>query len=229
MYVNDTGELSHLLSDYFALLGGDLTTTELVCRLEAINNLEDLVTIDGRLDDPLWPVVPQIIMHRFGLAAFQSFKVRYVADKSFVFVHPAHDHIVPQLQEALSQRWIVGKPITRNLTNQLICSLYGGYRWHAAYAATCQYRGDIGKPATILPLMPCTRAELETLIVYKNNNRACFAEKIVIPRECLRQKMDGLIQAFHCPDVIENTRQLLSLGLADLSEISDEHTHYRRS
>jgi hypothetical protein len=214
-----TEELTHLLSDYFALMGSGPTVAELAHRLRAIDTLGDLVAIDDDMGNPLWRVVPQIIMHRFGLVAFQTFETRHTVGRSFVFVHPAHGHIVPQLQEALRQRWTVGEPITRELTPRLICSLYGGYPWHAAYAAACQYRGDIDRPATILPLVPCTRAALRDLIAYKNANRARLAEKIVIPRECLDQAMNGVIQAFHCPDVIENTRQVLNLGLADLSEI----------
>ena len=121
----------------------------------------------------------------------------------------------------------MGEPITCELTPRLICSLYGGYLWHAAYAAACQYRGDLGQPATILPLVPCSGAALQDLIAFKNDNRARLAAKIVIPRERLGQTMNGVIQAFHCPDVIENTRQLLNLGLADSSEIQDEHKHHR--
>lgn len=227
--MTDTEELPHLLSGYFALLGGGPTAAELAHRLRTIDKLDDLAVIDGDLNDPLWRVVPQIIMHRFGLAAFQAFETRYAAGKSFVFVHPAHGHIVPQLQEGLGQRWTVGEPITCELTPRLICCLYGGYPWHAAYAAACQYRGDIGQMATILPLVTCTRTTLQDLIAYKNDNRARLAKKIVIPHERLGQVMNGVIQAFHCPDVIENTRQLLNLGLADSSEISDEHTHHRRA
>ena len=225
--MTDTEELTHLLSGYFALLGGGPTVAELARRLHCFDKLEDLVAIDGDLEDPLWRVVPQIIMHRFGLAAFQTFETRYAAGKSFVFVHPAYTHIVPRLREALRQHWTVAEPITRELTHRMICGLYGGYSWHGAYAAACQLRGDIGQLATILPLVPCTRAALQDLITYKNGNRAHLAEKIVIPRERLGQAMNGVIQAFHCPDVIENTRQLLNLGLADSSEISDEHTDYR--
>lgn len=222
MSTTDIEELIHLLSGYFALMGGGPTAAELASRLHDIDKLDDLAAIDGNLDDPLWRVVPQIIMYRFGLAAFQAFETRHAASKSFVFVHPAHSHIVPQLQEALRQHWTMGSPMTRKLTPQLICGLYGGYPWHAAYAAACRDRGDIGRPATILPLAACTRAALQDLIAYKNDNRAHLAVKIVIPRERLGQTMDGVIQAFHCPDVIENTRQLLNLGLADSSEILDE-------
>lgn len=227
MSMTDTEELIHLLSGYFALMGGGPTAAELVSRLRTIDKLDDLGAIDGDRDDPLWRVVPQIIMHRFKLAAFQAFQTRHAACKSFVFVHPSHGHIVPQLQEALRQRWMVGEPIMRELTPRLICGLYGGYPWHSAYAAACQYLGHMGRPATILPLANCTRAALQDLIAYKNDNRARLAEKIIIPGERLGQAMNGIIQAFHCPDVIENTRQLLNLGLADSSEISDEHTHHR--
>lgn len=229
MSITDTEELTHLLSGYFALMGGGPTAAELASRLSAIDKLDDVAVIDHDLNDPLWRVVPQIIMHRFKLAAFQAFQTRHAAGKSFVFIHPTHGHIVPQLQEALCQRWTVGEPIICELTPRLICGLYGGYPWHAAYASACQYLGDIGRPATILPLANCTRAALQDLIAYKNANRASLAEKIIIPRERLGQAMNGEIQAFHCPDVIENTRQLLNLGLVDSSEISDDNTHHRRA
>lgn len=227
--MTDTEELLQLLSSHFTLLGGGPTVEELTRRLRAIDTLEDLAVIDGDMDDPMWRVVPQIIMHRFGLTAFKAFDTQHEAGQSFVFVHPAHRHIVPALQKALLQRWTVGEPITRELTPQLICGLYGGYPWHSAYAAACRYRGDIGRPATILPLAPCTRAALQDLISYKNNNRSRFSEKIVIPCERIGQTMNGVIQAFHCPDVIENTRQLLNLNLVDASEIFYEHTHHRRA
>lgn len=220
MSKTDTEELIHLLSDYFALLGGGTRGDGLPRHLRAIDTLEDLAAIDGDLDDPLWRVVPQIIMHRFGLAAFKAFPPLHTVGKSLVFVHPAHVHIVPQLQETLQQRWTVGESITRELTPRLICGLYGGYPWHAAYAAACQYLGYLGQPAVILPLARCTSAALQDLITYKNSNRTRLSEKIVIPGERLGQAMDGVIQAFHCPDVIENARQLLNLGLVDLSEIS---------
>ncbi|TYC51393.1 hypothetical protein ETQ85_24525 [Zoogloea oleivorans] len=223
MSMTDSDELTFLLSSFFDLMGGGPSESELSGRLRAINKLDDLNIIDSDLDDPLWRVVPQIIMHRFGLAAFQSFKARHKAGASFVFVHPAHSHIVPQLQDGLRQRWTVNEPISRELTPELICGLYGGYRWHAAYAAACKYRGDIGRLATILPLSPCSDVMLQDLIAYKNDNRANLAEKIVIPRENLGQVMDGIIQAFHCPDVIENSRQLMNLGLADSIKISDSH------
>ena len=218
MSMTDTEKMTDLLCRYFDMMGGGPTRAELAHRLEAIDKPEDLVAIDGDLDDPLWGVVPQIVMRRFGLEVFKTFETRYAVGKSFVFVHPAHAHIVPQLQQALRQRWAVGDPITCEMTPRLICGLYGGYDWYAAYAAACEYRGDIGQPATILPLEPCTRAALEDLIAYKNDNRARLAEKIVIPRERLGQEMNGVIQAFHCPDVIENARQLLNLGLADAGD-----------
>lgn len=81
MSLTDTEELPHLLSGYFALLGGGPTTAELARRLRAIDKLDDLAAIDGDLDDPLWRVVPQIIMHRFGLAAFQAFETRHAAGR----------------------------------------------------------------------------------------------------------------------------------------------------
>lgn len=225
----DTDNLQHLLSNYFTLVGGSMTEAELTRRLSSIEVLEDLNAIDNDLEDPLWFVVPQIIMHRFGLADFQAFKTQHVINKSFVLVHPANNHIVPKLQESLSKHWIVCEPVTRELTGQLICFLYGGYSWHGAYAAACKYRGDIGKQATILQLEPCTNPELQNLIIYKNNNRPHFAEKIIIEREHIGQTMDGMIQAFHCPDLIENTRQLLNLGLAGRNEITNECKNYFRA
>ena len=119
MSITDSEELLHLLSGYFALLGSSPTADELGRRLCAIDKLEDLAAIDRDMEHPLWRVVPQIIMHRFGLVAFQAFEPQHTAGKSFVFVHPAHGNIVPQLREALRQRWTVGEPITREFTPRL--------------------------------------------------------------------------------------------------------------
>lgn len=218
--------LVHLLSTYFDLLGGSPTASDLVRRLRAIDNLDDLVAIDSDLNDPLWRVVPQIIMHNFGLTAFKEFRTRHTAAKSFAFIHPAYSRILPQLQEALNQYWVVGKPVTYELSKRLICSLYGGYRWHDAYAAACQYRGDIGGSALIIPLEPITQASLQELISYKNKYRSHLAKKIIIHRTLIGQEMDGVIQSFHCPDVIENTRQLLNIGLVTMDDLSDGHSQY---
>lgn len=212
-------ELIKLLSDYFAISGGGLGANEVARRLRAIESPEDLTAIDRDKHDPLWPVVPQILMYRFGVQAFKAFKPSQEANSSFVFIHPAHIHIVPRLQEALSEHWTVCKPLVLELSLELICALYGGYVWHTAYTAACQHRGDIGELATILPLVPCSNVELEDLIAYKNASRARFSEQIVIPRDRLGQPMDGIIQSFHCPDVIENARQLSRLGLLSLNEI----------
>lgn len=222
---SDTKELFYLLLSYFSLIGNGPKPNDLACRLRAIKTLDDLVTIDNDLEDPLWYVVPQIIMHQFGMDAFKNFESRYVTDKSFVFVHPAHSHIVPKLQEALGQHWKVGEPIIYKLTERLICALYGGYRWHSAYAAACKFIGSLGKSATILPLIECSQTALQNLISYKNYNRDRLTKKIVISRHLLNQEMDGVIHAFHCPDMIENLRQMLNIGLVNYSEILDGHTH----
>lgn len=229
MFQTNTVQLNYLLSSYFIQLSRGKIPTDLENHLNAIKTIDDLVTIDGDFNDPLWHVVPQIIMYRFGLAAFQEFETRYSVRKSFVFIHPAHGHIVPQLEKELSQQWTVGKPIIRELNNHLICCLYGGYMWHSAYAAACAYRGDLGLSATILPLLNCTPAELQELISYKNKKRDQLSKKIVIPKELLGQPMHGVIQAFHCPDVLENVRQMLNLGLVDFSEVVDDHAHHWRS
>lgn len=219
MSTHETATLTELLADYFVVMDGGPAHEELARRLRAIATPSDLAAIDADLDDPLWSVVPQIVQHRFGLDAFKAFGTRHTVGKSFVFVHPAHAHILPQLRQELSARWAVGDALTRELTPRLICALYGGYAWHAAYAAACRHRGDLGQPATILPLAPCSRAQLEDLIAYKNDNRARLAEKIVVDSALLGERMNGIIQAFHCPDAIENTRQLVHLGLADTSDI----------
>jgi len=227
MSVTDNEELVSLLSDFFFLRGGGPAREELLLRVGAITSPDDLIVIDQDTNDPLWYVVPQIAMHRFGQQAFQAFEPRHAACQSFVFVHPAHRHIVGLLKESLREHWAVGEEITLILTLKLINSLYGGYQWHDAYAAGCRYRGDLGLPATIILLPSCSHSAVRELIAYKNAHRAILSEKIVVDRELLDQQMNAVIQAFHCPDVIENARQLLSLGLADLDEIVDDHTHHR--
>ncbi|MBO1329556.1 hypothetical protein OQ496_14160 [Acetobacter suratthaniensis] len=217
--MNNTEELIGLLSDYFLQKNGKPVRDELSQYVEAINTFEDLIAVDRDPCHPLWRVVPQIAMHRFGLETFQKFEPNYVADKSFVFVHPAHRHIVGSLKNSLQERWIVGKEIICALTPELINSLYGGYRWHAPYAAGCSYLGYLGQPATILPLASCSHKALRELIAYKNASRTALSKKIVVPGECLDQTMDAVIQAFHCPDVIENSRQLLDLELIDINDI----------
>lgn len=212
-------ELNKLLTEYFDVMGGGLGVNELARRLRNIDKPDDLTAIDRDMRDPLWSVVPQILMHRFGVDAFKAFRPSQESNQSFIFVHPAHSHIVPRLHEALSKRWTVGKPLKRELCPELICGLYGGYAWYAAYAAACQHRSDFGQLATILPLAHCNHVALQDLIAYKNVNRTHFSERIVIPRDRLSQTMDGVIQAFHCPDVIENTRQMLHLGLVNSDDI----------
>lgn len=229
MSVIDPERLASLLSGFFHLRGGGPTKEELLPRIEAISSIEDIAALDRNPSDPLWIVVPQLVMHRFGVKAFQAFEPHHMVDHSFIFLNPAHQHVVDRLKLCLQQHWTVGEEITLDLSPRLINSLYGGYEWHAAYASGCNYLGYLGKPATIILLPSCNQRSLRRLVDFKNNHRARLSEKLVVPGKLLGQSMNAVIQAFHCPDVIENTRQMLNLGLADLNEITDDHTYNRCS
>lgn len=222
----DLESLARLLFDYFALHGRTVSFDYIKRRLCTIQNTDDLKRIDQDVLDQFWVVVPQIAMHQFGLETFKSLKPRHTVRKSFVFVHPDHESILGQLKQDLQQRWFLGGEIRRRLTPELIASLYGGYQWHPAYAAGCSYRGSLEKPATFLILEAMDRRELDSLIAYKNWNRKRLAAPIVVDRSVLGQDMNAIINAFHCPDVIENVRQLTSLGLIEVSEIQSDDTDY---
>lgn len=213
MSTTDPFDFASLLSGYFDLRGTVLAPDYVASRLEAIVKLDDLAVIDQDACDPLWSVVPQIALHRFGQHAFQAFEPHHELNQSFVFVHPAHRHVVGPLKEALRAHWAVGEQITLPLTPRVINVLYGGYPWHAAYAAGCRHRGDLDQPATILRLPGCGHGALRELIRFKNADRSRFSQDIVVPGERLGESMNAIIRAFHCPDVIENTRQVSSLGL----------------
>jgi hypothetical protein len=225
----ESGSLVVFLSSFFRKMGCGPSTPELIRRLRNICELDDLVPIDRDPDDPMWTVVPQIIMHRFGLSAFQSFNTRYKVARSFVFIHPANTYIVPKLKAELEQCWEVEPPIVSELTPELVCSLYGGYLWYDAYAKACEYRRDIGRLAVILPIHIGENESLKDLIAYKNANRQRLSDKIVVSHNDINTSMDGLIQAFHCPDLIENPRQMISIGLAERRDLYDAEAHYRNT
>jgi hypothetical protein len=225
----DLESLARLLFDYFAVQGRVVPFDHIKKRLDTIQSIDDLTKIDRDMLDQFWKVVPQITMHRFGLDAFKSLKPLHTVRKSFVFIHPDHEPILGQLKEDLQEHWSLGAEIKRRLTPELISSLYGGYQWHSAYAAGCRYRGSLEKPATFLILEAMDQRKLESLVFYKNNNRKRLAAPIVVDKSVLGQDMNAIINAFHCPDVVENARQLISLGLIELSEIQRDDMDYWRS
>lgn len=214
MSTTEAVDIASLLSGYFRLRGTILARSYLASRLEAIVTLDDLAAIDRNALDPLWEAVPQIALHRFGQQIFQAFEPHHKLGQSFIFVHPAHRHAVGSLKEALQKNWSVGEETTRPLTPKLINVLYGGYPWHAAYSAGCRHRGDLNQPATILCLPGCSHDALRELIRFKNASRGEFSKEIIVSGGRIGESMDAIIRAFHCPDVIENTRQFSILGVA---------------
>lgn len=225
----DRKALSRLLFDHFCLCARPMPADHILERIAAVRTIDDVIAIDRDPADAFWMAAPQMVMHLFGLAAFQAFRARHTVRQSFVFIHPAHEQIIPQLKSELQQQWKLGAERRETLTPRLISSLYGGYQWHPAYAAGCKYTSSLGKVATILMLEEMNQQKMADLIAYKNESRKRLAPSVVISKAEIGQDMNAVFNAFHCPDVIENARQLLNLGLIDPSTIRHDDTDYWRS
>lgn len=219
MSVIESRQLALLLHDYFSIREQQLPIECLADSLDAINSLESLIAIDKDVSHILWRVVPQVVMHKFGLESFKAFRSTHNLNKTFIFVHPAHVECITALRHELEKRWRVTSMESRPLTRKLVSDLYGGYQWHASYAAGCAHRGDYGKPSTFLLLDPMTPEDTNNLTKYKNESRNRLSPKIVIGAAQLQLPMNAIIQAFHCPDAIENVRQMINLGLVHLEDL----------
>ena len=214
--------LPSLLADYFILQGKEFHVKEISEQLKEAGSIKELHRIDRDLHNPLWPVVPQIIMYKFGLEEFKNFSCFYKSTKSFLFIHPLNLGIINQLKDELSEFVDINDEIDIPLNKQVIASLYGGYRWHEPYARACDYLKTLDCSARIITLNNSNDEKIEQLISYKNQNRSRLSEKIVIDKKIINTNMDGMINSFHSPDQIENIRQLLALKLIDFNGISND-------
>lgn len=221
MLTHSKENLLDLLLDYLDLQEKIISYDELYNRLAKINSIQDLIQIDRNTKDPLWQVVPQIALYKFQLDGFKMLTCSHAINQSFVFIHPLHLEIINRLKEELSYLVSIGREVDIVLTKQVISVLYGGYQWHEPYVKACEYFGSIGSPAKVIVLDSIDNDKLNSVIDYKNINREILAQRKVIGKEVLKTNMNGIINSFHSPDQIENTRQMIGLGLFDINEISN--------
>ncbi|MCE7729344.1 hypothetical protein [Vibrio campbellii] len=222
MSENNYKQLSDWLFHYFCLQGISITKDELVVRLSSIHHIDDISDIDSNIEDPLWAVVPQLLMSMFDLDAFKAFKTSHTVDKSFVFVHPLNLDVIERLKNELSSIVTIRYEVDVKLTEKVASTLYGGYKWYDAYSKACQHLDSFGKMGRLLVLENMDRHKIQAIIAYKNQNRDKIAPKIVLNKQLLNAEMNGIINAFHSPDAIENVRQMLGLGLISLKEVHNE-------
>ncbi|MCG8148607.1 hypothetical protein A9Z61_11265 [Moraxella osloensis] len=223
-----------LLYQCLTNLDFSIEKNNLVNRLEELDDLDDILPIDQDIDDCLWHIVPQLVFWLSDtenrLSQFKSYKTIYTVNKTFIFINPIYICILEKLKiELKSLNFELEEVKDILFTERLSYILYGGYPWHSAYLSANRYLNLINHTAKILIISNATAKNIKDLIHYKNQNRSLLAEPIRINKELIKQPMDGLIQAFHCPDIIENTRQLLALGLIQRNEVIYDDKNYWRS
>lgn len=219
MSVKKNETLSQLLDTFFRQQNIQVSFEYILNRLKKINCVDDIKGIDQNYDDPLWLVVPQILIYKFELAAFQEFQPSYSVNKSFIFIHPMHRNITEQLKNELTDWDIVSGETDIVLTEQVVSVLYGGYEWYSSYFEACRHLKAIGQAAKIILLDNISQKKISALIDYKNENRKKLAEPMTIKKQILNTKLDGIINSFHTPDYIENARQMIGLRLHDMCEV----------
>ncbi len=203
-----------LLNEYFRDAEVEFVNDNIAERVHKVRQIEDLVTIDRNIADPLWMVVPQLALNLFGLEGFKEFKYHHSSDVSFVFVHPSHGPVMELLLSYLERESVnVLSSKSILLSPKVISSLYGGYPWYSAYKKACQHVDSMGSVCEIAIIDNKGDRYIDRIIDYKNENRGRLSKRILLKKEVLGTNMDGIINSFHSPDRIENARQLLALGL----------------
>ena len=220
--MSNNNQLSELLFDFFYAQNEVLELKYIQDRLTNIKSITDLHAIDNNQGDPLWKVVPQILMYRFGLEAFKSFKIAHFVSKSFLFIHPINIHLVEKLKDDVSSFLCLGEEKDITFSPSIASALYGGYKWHNAYVAASKHLCSFGKQSKLIIIENMNRKKNDCIIEYKNNHRNKIAEPITIEQKILGTEMDGIINSFHSPDYIENKRQMVNLGLITLDGVCND-------
>jgi len=213
MFECDNSSLQDQLLAYFKLQSIKINEYEFRKKLNSINSVEDLELIDKDINNILWAVVPQIAMRKFGLNAFKGLNPCHKVEKTFVFINPIHASISDDLKIDLNNFLTISEEIDIILTDKVVSTLYGGYSWYSAYFKSCEYLGCLGKKAKIIIFRNINVHKINMLIDYKNNNRDRLSPRVIISKDIINTEMDGIVNSFHSPDLIENYRQLLGLNL----------------
>lgn len=209
--------LSKLLAVFFQKQNIQMSFEYIFKRLKKITRIDDIIRIDQDIYDPLWLVVPQILIYKFGVQAFQDFQPAHWISDSFIFVHPVHCSIVGELKCYLNHQGIAVEEKDLELTEQVVSALYGGYEWYESYFKACQYLHSMGQTAKIIILHNINKKNIVDLIKYKNKNRNKYKKQIFISKYVLKTNLDGIVRSFHTPDCIQNVRQMIGLRFYNIA------------
>ncbi|WP_289048887.1 hypothetical protein [uncultured Psychrobacter sp.] len=221
-------KLEGILFKYLLRLNKDISYDLFIKELRKANSLRRLKDVDANIDHILWPILPQLILqfslyHSNDLSIYKSFKSSHVSNKSFILIPPPFQDTATRLIESLTESIDVQGVTYRAFTEDVTYSLYGGYPWHEPYLASVNYLDILDKPASIILLENMTKNSIDFLNAFKNENREKLADEIIINRELINTEMNGIIRCFHCPDNIENVRQLLNLGIIKRTDIYENY------
>ncbi len=196
-----------------SICNGALSDEYLQNRIFALKNITQIHELDNNRDDPIWKWLPAIVFGVFGLDDYKKYRQNRVINKTFMMIPPVHKPILNKLSTELLNEGYDIKISEFIFDEQITARIYGGFPWYRAYLRASKKFNCIGQNAITIAINTTNTLEIDKLLDFKNVKRDTFKKALKL--ECPDLEYDGIINAFHSPNHIENERHLIAVHLID--------------
>ena len=179
---------------------------------EVIGLVKELDDLEYYLEDEVvryW--IPCIVDRLFGRKSYKTCKFNKESNETFILINPAFikleksciTHLKSEIPLLSGYNIVESQLIT--FSKELICYLYGGFKWFDSYVRVAEEEEIIGEPA-IVYFIKGDDVLVDKTNKFKNKYRE-QNEKIIINKIYDDLDYRGIIRPFHVPDKIENEVQ----------------------
>jgi hypothetical protein len=180
----------------------DLQT--LIFQIDSINKVFE---IDEDPNNSLWRWIPAIVFNKFGFECYQKIKPKNYEKSSIVMLNPCNVNALNDLTTALNEEGFKFSIDKFTFLCSTMAQVYGGFPWYESYKRLCQELDIYGKTGYLFTIEEDENIDIiECLRVFKNENRYKFGNEI--KREYDLLDYPGILNCFHTPNYIENSRHI---------------------
>ena len=178
--------------------------------ISLINDIED---VKKYLNDELvkyW--IPAIVERLFGREAYKTCDLNKESKETFMLINPAFlqyewSHFNNMAIDVIkNQNYCECESKSIDYSKELICYLYGGFKWFDSYVRILDEEKLIDKK-TVVYFVKDEEVIVERMKKYKDEYRM-VREKQIIKKVYPEMEYPGVIRPFHTPNKIENEVQL---------------------
>lgn len=184
---------------------------DLMHQLIQIQSLDDIKTIDASPKDQLWPWLPVIVYSLFGFEAYKNYRPKEKLPHSLLIITPLFVSQKRAIVEALNIRNFHTNTSDFLFTERISALVYGAFPWYKSYLKTCEKHNVFNKKAIALQVHKESVDCIQELLDFKNKHRDTFGAPYI--EKFPKDRFDGIINAFHTPNHIENTRHIKALSI----------------